>query len=960
MSSVKVAVRVRPFNEREKNMNAQLCISMEGKATTIDNIEDPKGGKKTFSFDYSYWSHDGFENDETGYSRPVSSKYADQQRLYNEIGKDVLNNAYEGYNACLFAYGQTGAGKSYSMVGYGANKGIIVRACEEIFARIDANTDPNLLAEVQISMLEIYNEQVQDLLMPIEKRPKGGLKIRHTPQLGTFVQDLTKCPVDSYAAIQAKLDEGENNARLEPTRLMIHAKLVTAADAIATMASEQPWYSHEVTAFLLQFLSRNSKSDAGSGEPVSQKSSEISLVDLAGSERAGSTGATGDRLKEGCAINQSLSALGNVISALADKAAGKLKPGQVVPYRDSALTRILQTALGGNSKTCMIAALSPATVNYEETLSTLRYADTAPGAAVDPQGVEEIRRQYEEELEANRRALQEMTMSWQDKLEAARNRRPTGVEIRGTEQLTTPYLSNLNEDPLLSGKIVFALKEGSSTVGKPGGDIEPTFRIGGLGVSPMHAIVDVRQIQKEGDNGGETVYEVVLTAHGKTAINGSILRENESKLLEHKDRVIFGHNNMYVFVDPTDTDKTLPSWEEGMREVTKDVIDECATQQTPQASLSELKYKEKWESLQADMRRFESEKKELLRKVKDKEALVLASEEDQAEAEKKLKVIAAEKQAMLQELNRKEDELRARRLLLEREQSEEAKRQDAERAAQVFLQEVIGKTALLVEEANGYAQELGVGVYFSLKLNTKLRSVGGLRSTLIGTSLQQTEIVIRVQRVDSDVVQLWNLDLFEKKVFEMRELYTHWAAGSRTTSYLKEGLADPFALDMDSYQVIGESYLYLDTIRCLLPVDSEVFPIIDANGKGCGKLTLSIGIEVASKSDRADRWLDGETDVSMISLEQASRNPVFNNSRSFTIVVDDSTAESLSGALVFEVSGKMVEKKSKTKLKKGHVAKTASSASLKKELQDSTRALQLLEQALNDEGKSIQDLVGGF
>lgn len=209
MSSVKVAVRVRPFNDRERNMNAQLCISMEGKATTIENEEEPKSGKKTFTFDFSYWSHDGFENDETGYSRPISPKYADQQRLYNEIGKDVLNNAYEGYNACLFAYGQTGAGKSYSMVGYGANKGIIVRACEEIFMRIGANKDPNLRAEVQISMLEIYNEQVQDLLMPIEKRPKGGLKIRHTPQLGTFVQDLSKCPVDSYAAIQAKLDEGE-------------------------------------------------------------------------------------------------------------------------------------------------------------------------------------------------------------------------------------------------------------------------------------------------------------------------------------------------------------------------------------------------------------------------------------------------------------------------------------------------------------------------------------------------------------------------------------------------------------------------------------------------------------------------------------------------------------------------------------------------------------------------------
>lgn len=208
MSSVKVAVRVRPFNEREKTMGAKLCIEMSGKSTTIHNIEDEKQNK-TFAFDYSYWSHDGFENDPDGYSRPTSSKYADQEKVFNDIGKDVLNNAFDGYNACLFAYGQTGAGKSYSMVGYGANKGIVVRACEEIFERIKTIKDPLLRSEVTVSMLEIYNEAVQDLLVKPDQRPKGGLKIRHTPQLGTFVQDLTKHPVDTYDAIQAKLDEGE-------------------------------------------------------------------------------------------------------------------------------------------------------------------------------------------------------------------------------------------------------------------------------------------------------------------------------------------------------------------------------------------------------------------------------------------------------------------------------------------------------------------------------------------------------------------------------------------------------------------------------------------------------------------------------------------------------------------------------------------------------------------------------
>lgn len=419
----------------------------------------------------------------------------------------------------------------------------------------------------------------------------------------------------------------------------------------------------------------------------------------------------------------------------------------------------------------------------------------------DPGAVEELRRQYEEELEANRRALQEITTSWQDKLEAERKKGAAVDGSGGKEVPTVPYLSNLNEDPFLTGKIVFAMKEGQSTIGKPSGEADPNFRIGGLGVTPLHASVKVSKVHEDGDDTEDPVYEVVLTAYGKTSVNGDLLKDGESRRLAHKDRIIFGHNNMYVFVDPADMDKVLPSWEEGMKEVTKAALGECTLQQTSEAALAERKYQEKWERLQADVQLFESEKRELMRKLKDKEALVLASEEDHAAAQKKLKLIAAEKRAIQQELDRKEDELKARRLLMEKEKNEEAKRQDAERAAHVFLQEVMGRTALLVDEANGYAQELGVGVYFLLRLNTRSRGIGALRSTLCGTSLQQTEIVIRVQRVDSDIVQLWSLDLFEKKVFEMRELYTQWAAGSKKESYLKEGVGDPFALDADSYQV---------------------------------------------------------------------------------------------------------------------------------------------------------------
>ena len=201
-------------------------------------------------------------------------------------------------------------------------------------------------------MVEIYNEKTQDLLVDPASRPQGGLKIREHKQLGVYVQDLTKHPVDSYEAIEEKMEEGQRNRSIGATQMNATS---SRAHTIITIEFKQISFEN--------------------GRP-SEKLSVINLVDLAGSEKAGQTGATGDRLKEGCAINKSLSVLGKVISCLADKAMGKAK-GEVVPYRDAALTRILQTALCGNSKTIMVCALSPSFMNYEETLSTLRYAERA-------------------------------------------------------------------------------------------------------------------------------------------------------------------------------------------------------------------------------------------------------------------------------------------------------------------------------------------------------------------------------------------------------------------------------------------------------------------------------------------------------------------------------------------------------------------------------------------------------
>ncbi|XP_062902180.1 kinesin-like protein KIF1A isoform X20 [Mobula hypostoma] len=348
-SSVKVAVRVRPFNSREISRESKCIIQMSGNTTTIVNPKQPKEAPKSFNFDYSYWSH----------TTPADINYASQQQVYRDIGEEMLQHAFEGYNVCIFAYGQTGAGKSYTMMGKQEKEqqGIIPQLCEDLFARINDSANANLSYSVEVSYMEIYCERVRDLLNP---KTKGNLRVREHPILGPYVEDLSKLAVTSYNDISDLMDSG-NKAR-------------TVA---ATNMNETSSRSHAVFNIIFTQKTHDSSVDS-----TSEKVSKISLVDLAGSERADSTGAKGTRLKEGANINKSLTTLGKVISALAEVDSGsnknkKKKKTDFIPYRDSVLTWLLRENLGGNSRTAMVAALSPADINYDETLSTLRYADRA-------------------------------------------------------------------------------------------------------------------------------------------------------------------------------------------------------------------------------------------------------------------------------------------------------------------------------------------------------------------------------------------------------------------------------------------------------------------------------------------------------------------------------------------------------------------------------------------------------
>nr|XP_019936824.1 PREDICTED: kinesin-like protein KIF1A isoform X7 [Paralichthys olivaceus] len=419
-ASVKVAVRVRPFNSREIGKDSKCIIQMSGNTTTIVNPKQAKDNK-SFNFDYSYWSH----------TTPEDVNYASQVQVYKDIGEEMLLHAFEGYNVCIFAYGQTGAGKSYTMMGKQDVKdqqGIIPLLCEDLFNKINYNTDNSMSYSVEVSYMEIYCERVRDLLNP---KNKGHLRVREHPLMGPYVEDLSKLAVTSYNDIQDLMDSG-NKAR-------------TVA---ATNMNETSSRSHAV--FNIIFTQK--RLDAGT-DNTSEKVSKISLVDLAGSERADSTGAKGTRLKEGANINKSLTTLGKVISALAEVDSGpnknkkKKKVESFIPYRDSVLTWLLRENLGGNSRTAMVAALSPADINYDETLSTLRYADRAKqircNAVINEDPNNRLVRELKEEVSRLKDLLYAQGLG--DIIETYRS---SGPEIEGLK--LTNAMTGMSPSPSLS------------------------------------------------------------------------------------------------------------------------------------------------------------------------------------------------------------------------------------------------------------------------------------------------------------------------------------------------------------------------------------------------------------------------------------------------------------------------------------------------------------------------------
>uniref|UniRef100_A0A8C1GRH0 Kinesin-like protein KIF16B n=1 Tax=Cyprinus carpio TaxID=7962 RepID=A0A8C1GRH0_CYPCA len=699
MASVRVAVRVRPMNRREKDLSAKCIIEMEGNKTTITNLKIPDGvtgdsvreRAKTFTYDFSYDSSDC-----------KNASFVSQEKVFKDLGTDVLKAAFEGYNACIFAYGQTGSGKSHTMMGIPGDVGLIPRICEGLFSRISGMTRRDEASfRTEVSYLEIYNERVRDLLR--RKMAKTyNLRVREHPKEGPYVEDLSKHLVQNYSDVEELMEAGNINR-------------TTASTGMNDASSR----SHAI--FTINFT--QAKFDA---EMPSETVSKIHLVDLAGSERADATGATGVRLKEGGNINKSLVTLGNVISALADLSQeggnSHLKKKQVfVPYRDSVLTWLLKDSLGGNSKTIMIATISPADVNYGETLSTLRYANRAKNIINKPtinedsnvRLIRELRAEIarlkallaqgnqialldsptalsmEEELHHNEARVLELTKEWTNKWNETQNilkeetlaLRKEGIGVILDSEL--PHLIGIDDDLLSTGIILYHLKEGRTYVGRDDATNEQDIILHGLGLESEHCLIENR-------NGTVTL---IPLNDAQCSVNG--VQITEPCPLNQGAVILLGRTNMFRFNHPKEAAKLREKRKSGLLTSLSlsmsDLSKSCENLSTvmlynPGRLIKEMEEKQKCEKAELErmQQEVESQRKESeqvqLRIRRQEESLHRRSQD----IESRLRDLIAEKEKFQEERHReqKEQEQQKQKRLQPKQKLEEDLKEEEDEKAQ--------------------------------------------------------------------------------------------------------------------------------------------------------------------------------------------------------------------------------------------------------------------------------------
>ncbi|XP_028050180.2 kinesin-like protein unc-104 isoform X5 [Monomorium pharaonis] len=927
MSSVKVAVRVRPFNYREISRQAQCIIEMSGSTTSIVNPKATPGSKeavKSFNYDYSYFSMD-----------PNDENYSTQLMVYKDIGEEMLEHAFEGYNVCIFAYGQTGAGKSYTMMGKQeeGQEGIIPQICKDLFRKISNTSNERLKYSVEVSYMEIYCERVRDLLNP---KNRGNLRVREHPLYGPYVEDLSKLAVLSYEDIHDLIDEG-NKAR-------------TVA---ATNMNETSSRSHAV--FTIFFTQQQQDNTTGL---MSEKVSKISLVDLAGSERADSTGAKGTRLKEGANINKSLTTLGKVISALAEIAATKKKKkADFIPYRDSVLTWLLRENLGGNSKTAMIAAVSPADINYDETLSTLRYADRAKqivckavvnedaNARLIRELKEEIQKLREllkqegidvqegpdgkityekkeprdeiirtnkrneedtkesrsrisshatstiaeeavEQLQASEKLIAELNETWEEKLkrtESIRLQREAvfaemgvavkedGVTVGVFSPKKTPHLVNLNEDPLMSECLIYYIKNGFTRIGSAEAHVPQDIQLCGPHILREHCVFEN--------------HEGIITLIPK---NGALIYVNgrevtEPLILTTGSRVILGKSHVFRFNHPDQVreriangspaetpgnNEPLADWNFAQVELLeKQGIDLKAEMEKRLLVLEEQFRKEKEEADQL----FEEQRKSYEARI---DAL-------QRQVEEQSMTMSMYSSYTPEDFNNIEEDIFVNPLFDAESNWTEREFQLAAWAFRKWkyhqftsLRDDLWGNAIFLKEANAISVELKKKVQFQFTLLTDTL-YSPLPPDLLPIMDEEEEderpfprtiVAVEVQDMKNGATHYWTLDKLRQRLELMREMYHNEAELSPTSpDFNIESITggDPFYDRFPWFRMVGRAFVYLSNLMYPVPLIHKVAIV---NEKGDVKGYLRVAVQAVVEEENSE-YSSGVRQSARISFE---------------------------------------------------------------------------------------------
>ncbi|EAW71215.1 kinesin family member 1A, isoform CRA_b [Homo sapiens] len=932
-ASVKVAVRVRPFNSREMSRDSKCIIQMSGSTTTIVNPKQPKETPKSFSFDYSYWSH----------TSPEDINYASQKQVYRDIGEEMLQHAFEGYNVCIFAYGQTGAGKSYTMMGKQEKdqQGIIPQLCEDLFSRINDTTNDNMSYSVEVSYMEIYCERVRDLLNP---KNKGNLRVREHPLLGPYVEDLSKLAVTSYNDIQDLMDSG-NKAR-------------TVA---ATNMNETSSRSHAV--FNIIFTQKRHDAETNI---TTEKVSKISLVDLAGSERADSTGAKGTRLKEGANINKSLTTLGKVISALAEMVPPpqnkKKKKTDFIPYRDSVLTWLLRENLGGNSRTAMVAALSPADINYDETLSTLRYADRAKqircNAVINEDPNNKLIRELKDEvtrlrdllyaqglgditdmtnalvgmspssslsalssraasvsslherilfapgseeaierLKETEKIIAELNETWEEKLrrtEAIRMEREAllaemGVAMRedgGTlgvfSPKKTPHLVNLNEDPLMSECLLYYIKDGITRVGREDGERRQDIVLSGHFIKEEHCV-----FRSDSRGGSEAVVTLEPCEGADTYVNGK--KVTEPSILRSGNRIIMGKSHVFRFNHP----------EQARQERERTPCAETPAEPVDWAFAQRELLEKQGIDMKQEMEQRLQELEDQYRREREEATYLL--EQQRLDYESKLEALQKQMDSRYYpEVNEEEEEPEDEVQWTERE---------CELALWAFrkwkwyqftsLRDLLWGNAIFLKEANAISVELKKKVQFQFVLLTDTL-YSPLPPDLLPPEaakdretrpFPRTIVAVEVQDQKNGATHYWTLEKLRQRLDLMREMYDRAAEVPSSVIEDCDNVVtggDPFYDRFPWFRLVGRAFVYLSNLLYPVPLVHRVAIVSE---KGEVKGFLRVAVQAISADEEAPDYGSGvrQSGTAKISFDdqhfekfQSESCPVVGMSRSGT------------------------------------------------------------------------------